>query len=392
MQIGHADVGSMPDPLSAHAGGGEESSSRPKKILIDTHSLKVGGAERSLRELVRNLDGVVCDLVVPWWSRRSDDEIHEMFGPSLRRVERAWLPFDLCYRGRPPMHRAIHRYLGAWLWRLSRRRLDARIARERYDAIHLNSVVLHPMVSARLPFIVHVREIVDVHRARVARSLAAARGVIFIDRATQAPFSSLETPFTVMNNPFAMRTSPVPDDAAARLKADQADVTVFAIIGMLIPAKGVDRVIRAFRGVGRPNARLLVVGRGRDRSRLERLARGDDRIVFWGEDPEIDRVYALTDYVIRGEATFAVGRTIYEGLYAGSEVIVPAGPEDEVFDRERFAGRMHVYTPGDEEALRAVMERLAGRKISRQPPLSNVEDYVERFLLFLQESTRTGGT
>src|SRR4029079_13181234 len=79
------------------------------KILFVTHSLKLGGAERSLRELIRNLDGVVCDLVVPWWSRLSDDEIHAMFGPSLRRVERAWLPFDLCYRGRPPRYRAIHR-------------------------------------------------------------------------------------------------------------------------------------------------------------------------------------------------------------------------------------------------------------------------------------------
>ena len=357
------------------------------KILFVTHSLKVGGAERSLRELVRNLDGVVCDLVVPWWSRASDDEIRAMFGPSLRRVERAWLPYDRCYRGRPPMRRAIHRYLGAVLWRIGRRRLEERITRERYDAIHLNSVILHPMVRKRLPFIVHVREVVDVHQGRVARSLGAARGVIFIDRATQAPFASLETPFVVMNNPFAMRASPMPVDAAARLHADPADVTIFAIIGMLIPEKGVDRVIRAFRGVRHPDVRLLVVGRGHDRGRLERLAQGDDRIIFWGEDPEIERVYAMTDYVIRGEATFAVGRTMYEGLYAGSEVIVPVGPEDEVFDRERFAGRIHAYAPGDEAALRVVMDRLAGRKINRQPPLSNVDDYVERFLSFVRETT-----
>ena len=82
------------------------------KILFVTHTLKTGGAERSLRELVSHLEGVECDLVVPRWSRQSDDEIREMFGPSLRRVSRAWTPFDLCYRGRPPIHRAIHRYAG----------------------------------------------------------------------------------------------------------------------------------------------------------------------------------------------------------------------------------------------------------------------------------------
>jgi glycosyltransferase involved in cell wall biosynthesis len=358
------------------------------KILFVTHSLKLGGAERSLRELVRNLDGVVADLVVPRWSRQSDDEIRAMFGPALRRVERIWLPFDLCYRGRPPRYRAIHRYAGALLWRLSRRRWENRIAHENYDAIHLNSVVLHPMVRARFPFTVHVREIVEVHYARVARSLAAARGLIFIDQATRAPFATLRTPSVVMNNPFAMRASPLPVDAAARLKADPVDVTVFAIIGMLIPEKGVDRVIRAFRGVGNADARLLVVGRGRDRARLERLARGDERVVFWGEDREIERVYALTDYVIRGEASFAVGRTIYEGLYAGCEVIVPASPEDEIFDRERFAGRIHAYKPGDEEALKVMIEHLADSKVSRQPPTSNVADYVEKFLSFVQESTQ----
>jgi glycosyltransferase involved in cell wall biosynthesis len=362
------------------------------KILFVTHSVKLTGAQRSLSELVRNLDGVVCDLVMPWWSRGSDDEIRALFGPSLRRVERTWLPYDLCYWGRPPMHRAVHRYLGALLWRLGRRKLDERVMREGYDAIHLNTVVLHPMVRPDLPFIVHVREVVEVHHERVARSLAAARGVIFVNQATQAPFPSLGTPFEVMNNPFAMRASPIPTDAEARLKADPASLTIFAIIGMLIPEKGVDRVIRAFRRVDHPEARLLVVGRGREGGRLERLARGDDRIIFWGEDREIERVYALTDYVIRGDAKFAVGRTIYEGLYAGTEVVMPAGPEDAIFDRERFAGRIHPYAPGDEDALRIVLERLAGRKIARQPPLSNVDDYVARFLTFVRESTQAPST
>jgi glycosyltransferase involved in cell wall biosynthesis len=356
-------------------------------MLFITHSLKLGGAERSLRELVRHLDGIDFDLVVPWWSRMADEDVRSMFGPSLRRVERTWLPFDLCYRGRPPWHRAIHRYVGAVLWRLGRRRLDRRIARGRYDAIHLNSVVLHPLVRPELPFIVHVREIVDVHHDRVARSLDSARGVIFIDEATRASFASLRTPSIVLNNPFAMRAAPLPDTAAARLKADPGDVTVFAMIGMLIAAKGVDRVIRAFRGVSHPNARLLVVGRGRDRPAFEQLAQGDDRIVFWGEDREIERVYALADYVIRGETTFAVGRTMYEGLYAGTEVIVPAAPDDAIFDRDRFEGRIHTYEGGNEDALRSVMESLASRKIHRQPPLSNVEEYVERFLSFVRDST-----
>ncbi len=360
---------------------------RPMKLLFVTHSLKVGGAERSLRELIHNLDGVVCDLALPWWTRGSDEEIRAIFGLSLNRVERAWLPYDLCYRGRPPMRRAIHRYAGTLLWRIGRRRLDERFRRGDYDVIHLNTVVLHQLIRRDLPFTVHVREIVEVHHDRVARSLAAARGVVFIDQATQAPFSALETFSVVLQNPFDMHTVPLPADAAERLQADPADIIVFAIIGMLIPEKGVDRVIRAFRGVEGRRARLVVVGRGRERARLEGLAQGDSRIVFWGETRDIEPIYAMTDYVVRGEAAFAVGRTMYEGLYAGSEVIVPAASEDAMFERERFAGRVHSYVPGSEDDLRNVMQSLAVRKIARHAPISNAGDYVKDFLSFVRKTT-----
>src|SRR5207244_1497962 len=150
---------------------------------------------------------------------------------------------------------------------------------EKYDAVHLNSLVLHPMVRGDLPFFVHVREIVASDHARVRRNLAAARGVVFIDDATRAPFADVALrSHTILNNPVDMTAvGALPADAAARLGGDPARLVVFAIIGDLIPEKGVDFVIATFKRLRAPEARLLVVGSGPPgfEAELRKLA-GDD--------------------------------------------------------------------------------------------------------------------
>ena len=350
------------------------------------HSLK-GGSTRSLRELIRNYPDLVCDMVIPHRETTMDDaQIRAYFGPNLRRIIRCWLPFELCYRGRPTTLRA--RALEAAYsaaWRLSRTKF-LELARG-YDLVHLNSVVLHPMIDEAS--IVHVREIVDRDLAHIARQLKRARGVIFIDEATRAPFRDVQLPNTlVLNNAVDMTgVDKPPANAAARLGGDPAQLTVFAIIGILIPEKGVDRAIRAFRAVRDPHARLVVVGEGEQEAELRALARGDDRIIFWGQTSEVDALFALADYVLRGEAYPCVGRTIYEALYAGCGVVIPGNERDHtLFEYERFASRVHFYPPADESALRSVFERLAGHKLTNKRGESNAAAHVARFQEFVGEA------
>lgn len=360
-----------------------------RRLLFVNHSLKLGGSTRSLRELIRGSTGFECDLVVPRDEKTMDErEMREYFGPNVRRIERFWLPFELCYRGRPPLWKSGYRWAGlAALWRLERARFY-RFA-QGYDAIHLNSVVLHPMVRPDLPFIVHVREIVDLDLARVRRHLAAARGVIFIDEATQKPFADLALRRSlVLNNAVDMTAVDAPPrDAATRLGGDLSKLTVFAIIGVLIPEKGVDRVIRAFRRARDHDLRLVIVGQGEQESALRALARGDSRVVFWGVEREVERIYALADYVLRGEAYPCVGRTIYEALYAGCGVIIPGAVTDHtLFEYERFAARVHFYPPGDEARLTETFAALAGQKIGAKRGESNVAAHVAAFDAFVRDA------
>jgi len=355
-------------------------------LLFVTHSLHHGGATRSLRELIASY--TTCDLVVPHRAAmRDDDEIRAYFGPNVRHIVRFWLPFELCYRGRPALWRHGHRWIALRLLWLANRAAFYRLAAE-YDAIHLNSVVLHPIVRADLPFVLHVREIVDLDLAAVRGSVCSARGAIFIDEATRAPFRDLELRSLTLNNPVDMTAVGAPPaDAAARLGSALETLTVFSIIGVLIPEKGIDRVIRAFRGTRDPQLRLVIVGQGLAEAALRELARGDPRIVFWGFTTAVEPLFAMADYVLRGEAYPCVGRTIYEALYAGCAVIIPGPGDAPLFEYERFAPRIHFYPPGDETRLRETFEALAGKKLVAKRGDSNVAGYVADFDRFVRALT-----
>jgi glycosyltransferase involved in cell wall biosynthesis len=343
-----------------------------------------------LRELIRHLPDHTCDMLVPARESTMDDAaIRAYFGPNLGTLTRFWLPFELCYKGRPSRVRVGHLWAAyAVMWRLSRDKFF-KLARG-YDLIHLNSIVLHPVVREDLPCIVHVREIVDRDLPAVTRALQRARGVIYIDEAARAPFRHVRPAHEiVLNNPVDMTgVDKPPADASIRLGGPLERLTIFAIIGALIPEKGVDRVVRAFRAVRDPDARLLVVGEGDQEPALRALARGDDRIVLWGQTSDVDAIFALADYVLRGEAYPCVGRTIYEALYAGCGVVIPGGERDNtLFEYDRFATRVRFYPPADEAALQRCFESLVGHKLTNKHGESNAAAYAAEFESFVSAST-----
>ena len=92
------------------------------------------------------------------------------------------------------------------------------------------------------------------------------------------------------------------DGSGVRERYGLADRPVVVCVSRLVPRKGQDALIRALPGVRRrvPDAALLVVGGGADRSRLARLARRfgvADQVVFTGTVPsgEVPTHFAAGD-------------------------------------------------------------------------------------------------
>ena len=92
------------------------------------------------------------------------------------------------------------------------------------------------------------------------------------------------------------------------------------------------------------------------------LSLPDKRIEFHGEEKDINRIYALSDYIIRGEIDFRIGRTIFEALYADCDVILPSS--DKEIEREKdlrvLRDKVHIYTPRDRKSLTTVIESVSG--------------------------------
>lgn len=356
---------------------------RPSRALFVTHDTGYYGAARSLHALLSRRPADATELLVSRSLTHRNDlgAIAARFGMDAAAVWEAFLPFDRCFMGKPaPTMRSRVR---DGLFRLSRHALLQNIERRRFDYVHLNSLVLHPLVDKRVPFIVHVREIYDGSRPQVFDSLARATGVIFIDEATRDPFRSLAVPHVVLNNPFDI--GDVDTAAVDRLRARHrlGNKTVFAMVGSVNENKGSAFVIDCFRRAGRSDAALVIVGEGEPayEARCREIAGGLDNVAFHGFDRDIAALYGASDYVIRAEAYACVGRTIYEGLYAGCSVIVPGAIDDSsrMFDFARFRDRVHFYPPRDTHALATLFRTLPA--IGRRPAVAspNTDAFAARF-------------
>jgi len=366
---------------------------RTYRALFITHDAGFYGASRSLQLLLRNYPGIEIDLIV---ARRVIGgyrmvDLRERFGKQVRSLRKFHLPIDYCYRGKPAnrLLLAAYRLLLRLFWMFDRHRLAHVIDAGGYDFIHLNSLVLHGLINRAHPFILHVREVYDGSNPAALQSARQARGLIFIDEATRKPFRDLGlTNSIILNNPIDMIPATAYRDYRPSRKDVKPDVhTVFSMIGVASEDKGTRFVIQTFMKMRHTDARLLIVG-GRERpalARYRRIARSDPRVIFWGEEPDIMKVYAITDYVLRGEEFPCIGRTVYEGLYAGCRVIIPGSDDSPppLFEYDTFRDAIFMYAPRNDNALRGLFNRLAGEKIRERKLRSNVDAYVRSFHEFV---------
>jgi glycosyltransferase involved in cell wall biosynthesis len=176
---------------------------------------------------------------------------------------------------------------------------------------------------------------------------------------------------------------PLPRDMAGMLLGthgvDPADERpVLAMIGRLVPYKGVDDAIGALRLPGGAGWRLAVIG-GPDPAaagepeRLRELARAAgvaDRVVFTGPVPNaaglltaVDAVAVLTKDAGAGPGREGFGMVALEAMTAGVPVIATdTGPV-----ADRLAGRAGIVVPpGAPDAVAAALARLSDEDARRR--------------------------
>jgi len=160
------------------------------------------------------------------------------------------------------------------------------------------------------------------------------------------------------------------------------DEFLIGAVGRLARSKGFDLLIEAFLRADLPAARLAIVGAGRERPRLERLAGG--RVHFAGFRYDARDCFQAFDVAVCPSRTEPFGRVIIEAMDAGTPVIASAsqGPTDIA---RRFP--VELVPVGDVAALAEAL-RAAARRPRERLSIDLAEFHVERVTARLLDAYR----
>ncbi len=133
----------------------------------------------------------------------------------------------------------------------------------------------------------------------------------------------------------------------------EPEAPVFGIVGRLDPIKDHETIFRALTRLRQrvPAARLLCIGDGPERKRLEALA--PPGVLMTGERKDIPALLGALDLFVLASRNEGVSNTILEAMAAGLPVAasrVGGNPELVV---EGETGRL--FAPGDDEGLAAIL-------------------------------------
>ncbi len=352
------------------------------KLFITHNTATVGGANHSLKNLINGLNEKV-DLMAPKDAWVSSRVLKKYFGPNIQNVYRFDLPFRTSYLS------AVDHYLD-WCEREIRYRKNKKaimdlIAEKGYDFIHLNSYVLYPLLTRKYPIYIHIRELCNANlllKKAVQGKMRKSRGIIYIDFPTKEALGVAKNSM-VLNNPFDQTNVPNVDLQKVRKRYSiNESETVFAFIAASNNAeKGMEFVAEAFLKSSCENAKLLIVG-----PQKVSAFTGKSNIIFTGKVLEMDEIYAISDYVLRGDSQFCIGRTVYEGLYSGCNVLIPGCAKTDaqkVFEYERFRNQIFFYKPRNQRSLADLILNRADKRKEAVLGLSNTAEYVKRIQTFL---------
>lgn len=186
-------------------------------------------------------------------------------------------------------------------------------------------------------------------------------------------------------------------DARARIRQELAiaqDCQVVGVLGRLDPNKRFDLVIEAAAPLLTDGRRLLVVGDGDDRVRLEKAAARcgvTDRVVFAGERHDVAAMLSAMDLFIASSAQETFGLSVLEALANGLPALYTTCPALIGVETDRAR-----QVPGEVGAMRAyIAEELAAGRRSHTPVDAVQERYgiesVAAQLDSLYEQLLTGG-
>lgn len=213
------------------------------------------------------------------------------------------------------------------------------------------------------------------------------------DRTVFSPFAVDNEYFSSEGRRLARETAKLRGDLGGAAK------TVFVYVGRLIARKNVDVLIEASRRLDASQTALLIVGDGRERSRLEAAARDRENIVFTGtvDWERLPLYYAVADVLVLPASEEPWGLVVNEAMASGLAIIAHKhvgaavdlvdsgnGIALQGFSVEELSNSMEVMTRSRESL--AAMGRCSRERIASW----NIDAAVRGLIAAVQKGTTAG--
>lgn len=198
--------------------------------------------------------------------------------------------------------------------------------------------------------------VATLHKRFSSRAYRRCDGLICIARwqARDIP-SSFRRPYSVIGNWTQPRTPPTPAQRQHMRASLGIGENTFLIgaAGRMIPKKGFDTLVRAFRQAGLPDARLVLFGDGPQRRELEQLGGGD--VLFPGYRTDLPTDLHMLDGFVLPSVHEAFGLVLLEAMSAQLPVIATAaGGVLDILD----PSSPELVPPGDVDAMARALHHM----------------------------------
>ncbi|MET0518270.1 MAG: glycosyltransferase [Burkholderiaceae bacterium] len=198
-----------------------------------------------------------------------------------------------------------------------------------------------------------------LHVGYKAHQHARLDGLICVNRAQALQLAGYGGEHRVIYN-WAPQRPALPASQGLRAELGlRPEQLLVGSVGRLHPSKGMDLLVRAFKAHAPREAVLAILGEGRQRQELERLAGGDARIRLLGFRRDVDAALLGMDLFVSPSREEAFPLAMLEAMRAGLPIVATAtqGPREMLLGQPAAA----LVPLADVPALgRALEDALAG--------------------------------
>lgn len=221
----------------------------------------------------------------------------------------------------------------------------------------------------------------DPHLApRIAQAATKAHACMAVSDALAAAFAEAcgmprDRVTTVRNGVDLQRFAPGDVQAARSALGIAADESIVVSVGRLVAGKGFDVAACAVREL--PGVRLVLVGDGPERAKLEELGQG--RVLFLGARPadEVALAYQAADAFVLPSHREGWPNVVTEALASGLPVVAtPVGGIPQILGGDPVDEELGALVPvGDVDGFRDALQRVLSAGERRQ----RIRSFAERY-------------